>query len=349
MSGRLRDEVVVAGRSLEAAQHRLVGLVAALDRSGEWALDGAATCAHWIAAALDVEVCTAREWLRVGRALESLETVDRAFREGKLSYSKVRALTRVANAVSQAELCELAQQVPAGRLSTVLAGWLTRHEMPEETERRQWAARSLRWRVEPDGMVVGTFRLAPADAAVVMSAVDASAAQRGPAALAVPVSRADGGLGASAGVPETRTVAVWPSVAQQRADALVDLVSGGGAGVTTEVVLHVRADGCSLDNGTPVAGSVVERIAPDAFLRALIHDAQARPVNASGRRRHPSVRQRRVVRERDRVCVDCGATEHLEYDHEPDFELTGRTVVDELRLRCRTCHRARHGAAEDAA
>jgi hypothetical protein len=57
----------------------LAHLAVDLDRSGEWAYDGSRTCAHWIAAALDVEICTAREWLRVGRALEQLPIIDAAF------------------------------------------------------------------------------------------------------------------------------------------------------------------------------------------------------------------------------------------------------------------------------
>jgi hypothetical protein len=97
-----------------------------------------------------------------------------------------------------------------------------------------------------------------------------------------------------------------------------------------------------LDDGTPVAGSVVERIAPVAFVRALIHDAEGKPINASGRQRHPTARQRRVVKERDRVCVDCGATDFLQYDHDPDFERSRRTIVDELKLKCPVCHVRRH-------
>jgi hypothetical protein len=138
---------------------------------------------------------------------------------------------------------------------------------------------------------------------------------------------------------------VWPSIAQQRADALVELATGGGAAVETELVVHVRGDGCALDDGTPIAESVVERIAPASFLRALIHDAERRPINASGRHRHPTDRQRRVVRERDRVCVDCGGGELFEYDHEPDFEISKRTLVEELRLRCCNCHHDRHRKA----
>src|SRR5690606_38056153 len=96
-------------------------------------------------------------------------------------------------------------------------------------------------RTDIDGMVVGRFRLAPADAAAVIAAIDSSVmAYRGPAHAS-----------ADASAVGTQR---WPSVSQQRADALVGLVTGGGLGVTTEVVLHVRGDGCSLDDGTPLAG-----------------------------------------------------------------------------------------------
>ena len=94
--------------------------------------------------------------------------------------------------------------------------------------------------------------------------------------------------------------------------------------------------------------SVVERIAPEAFIRALIHDADNRPINASAKRRHPTTRQKRVVKERDRVCVDCGATTLHHYDHVPDFDVTSHTVVDELQLRCAPCHQRRHAQGSAA-
>lgn len=325
--GSLRVAIVAAGKRWAAGQRQLVRLAVELDASGEWTLDGSPTCAHWVAEALDIEVSTVREWLRIGRALGGLRIVDAAFDQGRLSYSKIRALTRVATVDNEAELCEMAERVPAGRLPHAIAGWLLRHESPEETEARQHNSRGLWWRVDVDGMVAGCFRLPPRHAAGVQAAVDSEITRSRP-------SRA------SAGAPPD--AARWPTVAQQRADALVDLVEGGGTGVATEVVVHVRADGCSLDDGTPIASSVVERIAPESFLRALIHDAEGRPINASGRQRHPTARQRRVVHERDRACVDCGATEFLQFDHDPGYEESRRTLVDELKMRCWPCHRHRH-------
>jgi 5-methylcytosine-specific restriction endonuclease McrA len=323
----LRAAVVESGERWGASQYRLVQLVAELDASHEWTLDRSPTCAHWVADALDIEVCTAREWVRIGRALTQLDVIDEAFAHGRLSYSKVRVLTRVASVETQAELCELAERVPAGRLRCALASWQARRETPAETEARQHAARQLTWWLDADGMIAGTFRLPPVEAAVMIAGVDAK----------VRTYRPDASADAShLGAPR------WPTLAQQRADALVDLIRSGGARVAAEVIIHVRGDGCTLDDGSPIAGTIVERIAPASFLRALIHDAQRRPIDASGRRRHPSTRQKRVVHERDRACVNCGATDLLEYDHDPDYEQSRRTIIDELKSCCWMCHYRRH-------
>ena len=118
------------------------------------------------------------------------------------------------------------------------------------------------------------------------------------------------------------------------AHALADLVA--------EVVLHVRGDGATLDDGSPISQSAVIGALSGGFVRALIHDAAGTPVNASGRQRHPTTRQKRVVTERDRRCVDCGGHDLLEFDHVPEFAISGHTYVDELQLRCAACHRARH-------
>ncbi len=318
----VRAEIVAVGAHWSTAQRQLVRLIVKLDQSGEWADDGSPTCADWVATALDVEVCTAREWLRVGRALGRLPKLDDLFERGELSYSKVRAVTRIATPQNEAQLSVIALREPAGRLGRALASFLNRYETPAETEERHRNATRFTTRVEPDGMVVGYFRLPPLAGGQLMAAVDEKVKQHRPAASADASVR-------------------WPSFARQRADALVELVTQGGAAVQTEVVLHVRGDGCTLDDGTPVADGVVERIAPESFIRALIHDADRRPVNASGRHRYPTDRQRRVVHERDRHCP-CGSDEFLQYHHDPPFDESKRTLVEELWLKCPRCHHNEH-------
>ena len=136
---------------------------------------------------------------------------------------------------------------------------------------------------------------------------------------------------------------VIPSLAQQRADAFVVLFTSLGIDLTTEVVIHVRGDGTTFDDGTPITNHAVVRQLDHTFIRLLLHDTQRRPINASSRRRHPTTRQKRVVLETHRgECVDCQSAELLEYDHNPPFETTGHTVTHELEPRCAPCHRARH-------
>ena len=136
---------------------------------------------------------------------------------------------------------------------------------------------------------------------------------------------------------------VFPSIGQQRADAFVALVLGCDVSLTTEVVVHVRGDGVTFDDGTPTTSNAVLRQLDDSFIRLLIHDAERRPINASSRRRHPTTRQKRVVMETHRhECVDCQSTALLELDHNPSDEQTGRTVTHELEPRCSPCHRTRH-------
>lgn len=76
-SNQFRRDVESVGRLCAVNQRRLLHAIARLDRSGEWLLDGAATCSHWVAAALEIEVCTAREWLRIGLLLGELRVTTR--------------------------------------------------------------------------------------------------------------------------------------------------------------------------------------------------------------------------------------------------------------------------------
>ena len=136
-----------------------------------------------------------------------------------------------------------------------------------------------------------------------------------------------------------------PTMAEQRADALVLLFLGLPVDITTEVVLHVRGDGNTFNDGTPITTNAIARQLDDSFIRLLIHDAEGRPIDATNRRRHPTKRQARLVMEQhDHECVDCGSTMLLELDHNPPYEQTRHTVTSELEPRCAPCHRARHRA-----
>ncbi|MEZ5283045.1 MAG: DUF222 domain-containing protein [Acidimicrobiales bacterium] len=318
--GRAIDLVSTAKRFTQS-HYSLVVACADFADGPVWVADGAASAAHWLAERTDHCANTVREWIRIGRCLRGLRASAEAFEKGDLSYSKVRALTRFATPENEAELLELAAKVPAADIGTALAARSVRNENDDVIEARHQRQRHFTTRTDPDGTICGSFRLAPLAGGKLMAAVNTtmmrSTAKR----------QADG---------------TWPTVAQQKADALVDLAVAHGGRFVYEVVVHVSGDGCHLDDGTPLTDSAVGRLIPQAFIRGLIHDSERRPVDATNRRRRPTPRQKRLVKARDRVCVDCGRRDLLEYDHNPPHSSTGHTLTTELRLRCAACHTARH-------
>jgi len=315
---RLEAEVRRLTEQLAVSTYDLLVLVGELDARGTWAAWGYVTCAAWLADLCDIEACTARTQLRVARALREFAALDEAMRAGDISYAKARVLAPYLTEANAAELVAIATDTPAGRLGVAIAAWLQRHEDATETDRRHHRDRALGWRTDPDGMVTITARLAPADAATATAVIDQNV-----------MRRTDAPAGAS--------------LAQQRADALMAAFTDGGGDIMAEVVVHVRPDGNTLSDGTPISDHAVAGLLPEAFVSLLIHDAQGRPIDASPRRKTPTRRQRRVIDERDPTCrhPGCGARHFLQYDHLSRRADGGATVLDNLWRLCGPHNRAR--------
>ena len=290
-----------------------------------WIAQGAPSAAHWLAERLDVAPSTVREWIRIGRTLGAFGPSASAFAEGRLSYAKIQVLTRYLTAENEAELLDLAERVPAANLPEAIAAWTMANEPGEVIDARHRRDRSVHIRNHADGTRTTTIRTNGIIGGALQAAIDSE------------VMRAK---------LEREPDGTWPTVAQQRHDALARLIDGTGGGgrgnIDYEVVVHVRGDGCTLDDGTPVTESAVARVLDRSFVRLLIHGADRKPVNASTRRRLPNKRQKRLVKERDRACIDCGRSDLLTFDHNPPWHQTRRTHTDELQLRCSPCHRRRH-------
>src|SRR5689334_22581645 len=74
----------------------LLDEVVAFDESGEWRADGATSVSAWLAGRFGMARGTAREMVRVGRALRSLPAVQGAFSRGELSFDQLKPLTHFA-------------------------------------------------------------------------------------------------------------------------------------------------------------------------------------------------------------------------------------------------------------
>ena len=156
--------------------YRWLKLVAEVDRDELWSGDGLASCAHWLDWKCGINIATAREKVRVARALDSLPRISEAFRKGEVSYSKVRAMSRVANAQTEEYWVTLARSATASQIETVVRKYrqVERAQEGEETE-QQHDRRSLEYYWDENRSLVIRDRLPTEEGAIVLKALEAGA------------------------------------------------------------------------------------------------------------------------------------------------------------------------------
>ncbi len=222
---RLGDHIAELSARIDAATYELLCQLREFDRRHGW--EGWRSCAHWLNWRTGLDLGAAREKLRVAGALADLNHIAAAMARGQLSYSKVRALTRVATPATEAPLLALALGATASHVERLVRGWrrADRDALPD-AEQVLLAGRALSMQVDEDGMVVLRGRLPAEVGAVLLRAVEAALEQ-------VPAS-AEGGES---------------TIAQRRADALglvaeSALAGGldpGNSADRFQVTVHVQA------------------------------------------------------------------------------------------------------------
>ena len=98
---RLGTEITELCSYIYAATYRLLVLIHGFDEAEGWAQPGLCSCARWLNFKCGIGMNAAREKLRVAHALKDLPKISAAFEKGTLSYSKVRAMTRIADAENE--------------------------------------------------------------------------------------------------------------------------------------------------------------------------------------------------------------------------------------------------------
>ena len=119
----LAREITEGAVRLAAATAAWLRLVAEFDRRGGWGGVGIMSCAHWLAWQCGMSPGAAREHVRVARALGGLPLIAEAFAEGRLSYSKVRALTRIAEPDTEQSLLQVANEMTASQTERLVRSW----------------------------------------------------------------------------------------------------------------------------------------------------------------------------------------------------------------------------------
>src|SRR5215218_2731800 len=179
---RLAEEITELASHIHAATCRWLGLVAEFDRRGGWFDWGCRSCAQWVSWRCGIAPVAAREHVRVARRLAHLPLIRAAFAEGRLSYSQVRALTRVEKVEKEEELLSLARHATAAQLERLVRAYrgVVARVRSAETG---GPARHVTWSHADDGSLLLRARLPAEDGAVVLAALEA-AVERGASAEA---------------------------------------------------------------------------------------------------------------------------------------------------------------------
>ena len=137
---RLGDQIAELSARIDAATYELLGYLREFDRQHGW--EGFRSCAHWLNWRTGLDLGAAREKLRVAAALAELPHISAAMACGRLSYSKVRALSRVAAPATEARLLAVACGATAAQVERLVRGWrqADRDAQADGEQRYAWQA-----------------------------------------------------------------------------------------------------------------------------------------------------------------------------------------------------------------
>jgi hypothetical protein len=340
----LIDQITELAGHLNAAQARWLALIAEFDRRAAWAEWGVKSCAHWLNWKCGLDLGAAREKLRVAHALEQLPRVAVAMAAGSLSYSKVRAMTRVADAATEAYFLNVALHGTAHQVEKLVRVFRRAKESQElSREAQQQANRSLSWFHDEDGSLVIKARLPAEAGAVFLRALEAAANKLPPPDVSAATSLEP---------VQSRTA--------RRADALALMAEGFLAndqqplsgGDRQQIVVHVdaqtlkhdHAGRCELEDGPGIAAETARRLACDASLVVLIENEQGEPLNFGRKTRTIPPALRRALKSRDHGCRFPGCTHARFVDghHVQHWAQGGETSLSNLVSLCRFHHRLLH-------
>jgi hypothetical protein len=351
LAGEIRSGAV----RLAAATAAWLSLVAEFDRREGWGGVGITSCAHWLAWQCGMSPGAAREHVRVARAMGGLPVTAAAFAEGRLSYSKVREISRVADAGTEVELVELARHTTASQLARVVRAWRRSDAVDDELVAEK---RSFQWHWDADGMLVLQVRMDGESGAALLAAIESlaerdarreRAAAKKAAAEETPSADVDCPVDPAA-FPRERMSARRCRALAQLAGAAAEAGRRAGDPPRREVVVHVDADVLAddaaagrahLEGGPALHPAQVRRMACEASLTVIV-ERDGQPLALGRRRRLATRAQRRALLARDGGCARPGCTEtrieRLHAHHLTPWRLGGRTDVSGMVLLCDVDH-----------
>jgi len=362
---KLEQEITHLAGFINAATCRFLLLVAEFDRRDGWHGAGMISCAHWLNWRCGVGMVAAREKVRVARALGEFDLIRSSFEKGEISYSKVRAMIRVATQENESVLMQVAFHGTAHHVETMVRKYRNACELQVlDRARAQYEGRGLSYRHEGDDSIVIRIKLPPEQGEVVLKAVQAMANRLWQEEHdSAESSDSDTGDDSAESSESVSTQGFTPC--QRQADAFVMLAEdslargsldnespGCKTGDRYLVTVHVGEETlssgakgrCELEDGPSLAAETARRMACDAGIVRIQEDSDGNVLNIGRKTRAIPPSMRRALMNRDKGCRFPGCTHKHFTDghHIRHWAGGGETNLDNLVLLCRHHHRLVH-------
>jgi hypothetical protein len=316
-----------------ASSYELLVLIRRFDERGGWLRWGFSNCAEWLHWRCDLSMSAAREKVRVAHALKQLPKTASAFASGDLSYSKVRALSRVANRDNEERLVTFALKTTASRVEERCRELRCGTEASLDEALRAHGGRSLRMRRDLHRGIITIMVEVPIESGDLID-------------KALDRAREDNA--------EPGIEAGEDSWAAQQADALISMASSylsgkidaqNGTSDAYHVTVHV--DHAALTEGRGRSGLPVEsvkRLGCDSTLLTLVEDDQGEPLSVGRKTRIVPAAIKRALWARDRGCrfPGCDRRRFVDAHHIKHWAAGGETSLSNLMLLCTRHHRLVH-------
>lgn len=349
------ESVVALHRQLSRLEAFVTAATAAFESSGDWAVDGAQTCAAWLTSRTRLPKRIVRRRIRLGRNLRHLPLVERAWLAGELSEPQAAAVADLRNEATEEPLqrdeellVEQGGKLRFDEFSRVLAYWAHCADSSgtEDRAEAQRQDRDAYLEVSFDGMFFGRQTFDPISGAIVSNELERLTNE----AFLADWEEARERLGRDPSVNDLRRTA-----GQRRADSFVEMATRSASmppGVRRPSPLFsvfvgyetLRGPICELAQGVVISpGSLVPWLTEAVIERAVFSPPNR--VDVSERTRLFTGGTRRSVQLRDRRCThpDCDRPAQIcEVDHILPFSAGGLTTQENGRLLCSFHNRLRN-------
>jgi Domain of unknown function (DUF222)/HNH endonuclease len=349
----LEDQITELAAHIHAATFRLLELVREYDECEGWGGKGLISCAHWLNWKCGIDIGTAREKVRVAHALKDLPQISQEFRHGRVSYSKVRAMTRVATAKNEDYLLMIARHGTAVHVERLVRNFRKVKRIEAlDSENTRHAQRELHWYVDDDGYWVLRGRLTAEQGALVQAVMQQVMEEDFREQRDVPA-------GTSSTEPPDEIHSRPEPIALRRADALVRMAQGYSSEATSNsadrFMVHVHTDmetlkqdglggQAELEDGGNISAETARRVSCDAGLVHWLDKADGEPLSIGRKSRTIPPAIRRALQRRDGGCrfPGCTCSRFVDAHHIQHWADGGETAMENLVLLCRHHHRLVH-------